>query len=75
MKFGAMRATVPGVVYTMSGQPDRAQTHASIAHELNDDDPWTRVSSTNCPALSGAHEQARTLSGQLFRNDLLISPR
>jgi len=61
-----------GWSHAMSGQPDRAQIHATIAHDLNDNDAWTRVSSTHCLALSGEHDQVSQI---LVRNELLTSPK
>ncbi len=64
-----------GWSHAMSRRPDEAQIHAGMAYELNENDPWTRVSSAHCLSLMGAHDQARGLTQRLVRDEPLMSPK
>jgi DNA-binding SARP family transcriptional activator len=64
-----------GWSHAMSRRTDEAQIHAGLAYELNENDPWTRVSAAHCLSLMGAHEQARELTQRLVRDEPVMSPK
>ena len=64
-----------GWSHAMSHRADEAQIHAGLAYELNENDPWTRVSAAHCLSLMGAHEQARDLTQRLVRDEPVMSPK
>jgi len=64
-----------GWSHAMARKPDEAQIHAGLAYELNENDPWTRVSAAHCLSLIGAHAVARSLTQRLARDALLMSPK
>ena len=51
-----------GWAYSMSGRHDQAAVHHKLARELNENDPWTLVSSSLGCAFRGEHEQAKLLA-------------
>jgi DNA-binding SARP family transcriptional activator len=64
-----------GWSHAMAGRADEAQIHAGLAYELNENDPWTRVSSAHCLSLMGGHDQARSLVQRLVRDEPNMSPK
>jgi DNA-binding SARP family transcriptional activator len=58
----------------MAKQYDQALIHFPLAYELNDNDPWTLVSSANLFAFCGHHDRARQIANQLLQLPLEPSP-
>ncbi len=59
-----------GWSYVMAGREAEAAAHMEIACELNDNDPWTLLSSAHYDAFCGSLEQARIRADQ----SLALSP-
>jgi transcriptional regulator with XRE-family HTH domain len=59
-----------GWSYVMALREAEAAPHMELACELNDNDPWTLLSSAGCRAFCGSIEQARLLAEQ----SLALSP-
>jgi DNA-binding SARP family transcriptional activator len=59
-----------GWSYVMALREDEAAPHMELACELNDNDPWTLLSSAHYLAFCGSIEQARLLADQ----SLALSP-
>lgn len=57
----------------MSNQHEQALGHYELAIELNDNDPWTLISSALGFAFSGEHERARQLADQALSLSLAPS--
>ena len=60
--------------YAMSNQHEQAEIHLRLALELNENDPWTLMSSAMCSAFCGATERARELAEYALRLPLIPSP-
>jgi DNA-binding SARP family transcriptional activator/TolB-like protein len=60
--------------YAMSNQHEQAEVHLRLAHELNENDPWTLMSAAMCFAFCGATERARELAADALRLPLTPSP-
>lgn len=61
-----------GWAYLMANQYDRAGTHYALSYDLNENDPWTLVSSALGLAFSGEHDRARELADRAL--DLSLTP-
>jgi DNA-binding SARP family transcriptional activator len=61
-----------GWAYLMANQHELAATHYLIAGDLNDNDPWTLVSSGLAFAFSGEGDRARDLADRALR--LAVNP-
>jgi tetratricopeptide (TPR) repeat protein len=55
-----------GWSHAMSKQYEQAMLHIPLAHDLNDNDPWTLVSAANCFAFCGRHERALAILDHLL---------
>jgi DNA-binding SARP family transcriptional activator/TolB-like protein len=53
-----------GWAHAMAGRHDRAAVHHDMAHELNDNDPWTLMSAGLGAASRGEHDKAHHLSSK-----------
>ncbi len=60
--------------YAMNGQFDLAELGYKTAYDLNENDPWTLVSSTLGLALCGRHEIALTRANQAVELGLTVEP-
>jgi DNA-binding SARP family transcriptional activator/TolB-like protein len=60
--------------HAMAGQPNEAHLSAILAQELNDNDPWTRVSTLNCRAVCGMTSDMRAQIAALVQEGKLIAP-
>jgi DNA-binding SARP family transcriptional activator len=61
-----------GWAHLMANQHEQATAHFELARELNENDPWTLVSSALGYAFSGEHELAADLADQALK--LCIEP-
>ncbi len=60
--------------HAMAKQYEQAQIHLQLAYELNENDPWTLMSSAMCFALCGETERARELADHALKLPLAPSP-
>lgn len=60
--------------HAMSRQPIEAATYAELAYELNDNDPWTAMSTANCLALIGCHDRSLAIARQALDHGLIWTP-
>jgi tetratricopeptide (TPR) repeat protein len=60
--------------HAMSKEYDQAETHLHLANELNENDPWTLVSSATCFALCGKYSRAQDIAEHSLRLPLAPSP-
>lgn len=51
-----------GWSHAMSKQYEHAMVYMPLAYELNDNDPWTMISSANCMAFCGQYDQANEIA-------------
>jgi DNA-binding SARP family transcriptional activator len=58
----------------MSNHHQQAQTHLQLALELNENDPWTLMSSAMCFGFCGVPDKARELADDALRLPLAPSP-
>jgi tetratricopeptide (TPR) repeat protein len=63
-----------GWSHAMLRQFEHAMIFMPLAYELNENDPWTLVSSAACLALCGEHERARKIADHTLRLPLAPSP-
>jgi len=63
-----------GWAYLMANQYELGALHQALARELNENDPWTMVSSALGCAFCGNYEQARDLSARALNLALTPSP-
>lgn len=63
-----------GWAHAMSGQHDQAATHHTLAHELNDNDPWTLVSAALGFAFRGTSDRSKKLADHALSLSLTPSP-
>ena len=62
-----------GWSHAMVKQYDQAMIYISLAYELNDNDPWTMVSSAGCYAVCGEYARAREIAEHALRLPLTPS--
>jgi tetratricopeptide (TPR) repeat protein len=60
--------------HAMHKEYEQAETYLRLAYELNDNDPWTLVSSASCFAFCGAYSRAREIAEHTLRLPLTPSP-
>jgi tetratricopeptide (TPR) repeat protein len=58
----------------MAKHYDTAEIYLKLAHELNENDPWTLISAANCLAFCGAIAPARALADYVLGLPLAPSP-
>ncbi len=63
-----------GWSHAMVKQYEQALLFISLAYELNENDPWTLVSSAGCFAVCGEYERANEISGHALNLPLAPSP-
>ena len=63
-----------GWSYAMVKQYEQALLFISLAYELNDNDPWTMVSSAGCLAVCGQYARAREIAEHALELPLAPSP-
>jgi DNA-binding SARP family transcriptional activator/TolB-like protein len=63
-----------GWSHAMAKQYEQAVVFISLAHELNENDPWTLVSSAGCLAVCGQYERAREIANHALKLSLAPSP-
>jgi DNA-binding SARP family transcriptional activator/TolB-like protein len=51
-----------GWSHAMAKKYDQAMVYMPLAYELNENDPWTMISSANCMAFCGEYEQANEIA-------------
>jgi DNA-binding SARP family transcriptional activator/TolB-like protein len=56
-----------GWSHAMAKQYDQAMLYIPLAYDLNDNDPWTRVSAANCYAFCGHHKRAIEIVEAILR--------
>ena len=61
-----------GWSYAMAKQYDQAEVNLALAYQLNENDPWTLISSAHGFAFCGQHEHAHDIAEQALR--LLLVP-
>lgn len=57
-----------GWSHAMSKHYEQAMIYIPLAHDLNDNDPWTMVSAANCFAFCGSHAQATAILDHILRD-------
>ncbi len=57
-----------GWSHALSGNYEQAAIYMSLAHDLNDNDPWTMISAANCLAFCAEYDKA----GQMARHALSL---
>lgn len=62
-----------GWSHAMAKQYDQAMIYIPLAHDLNDNDPWTRISSANCYAFCGHHKRATEIVEEMLREKVPFS--
>jgi DNA-binding SARP family transcriptional activator/TolB-like protein len=63
-----------GWSHAMAKQYEQATLHMSLAHELNDNDGWTLISSANCLAFCAEYEKAAQMARHALALSLAPSP-
>ena len=63
-----------GWSYAMAKQYDQAMIFIPIAHELNENDPWTLISAATCFAFCAQYERAGGIADEALRLPLTPSP-
>jgi DNA-binding SARP family transcriptional activator/TolB-like protein len=63
-----------GWSHAMAKQYDQAMIYVPLAYELNQNDPWTLVSSAMCLAFCGEHQRAREIAEHALALPLSPSP-
>jgi len=63
-----------GWSHAMAMQYDQALIFTSLAYELNENDPWTLVSSAGCFAVCGQQERAREIAAHALQLPLEPTP-
>jgi DNA-binding SARP family transcriptional activator len=63
-----------GWSHAMAMQYEQAVIFISLAYELNENDPWTLVSSAGCFAVCGETDRAREIAAHALRLPLAPSP-
>ena len=62
-----------GWSHAMSKQYEQAMAYVPLAYELNDNDPWTMISSANCLAFCGRYDQATSIANHALQLPLTPS--
>jgi len=63
-----------GWSHAMAKHYEQAMIYIPLAHELNDNDPWTCVSAANCYAFCGRHKEAADIIDSTRRRNALVAP-
>lgn len=63
-----------GWSHAMVKQYEQAMIFISLAYELNENDPWTMVSSAGCFAICGEYARAQEIADHVLRLPLAPSP-
>ncbi|MEZ5850018.1 MAG: BTAD domain-containing putative transcriptional regulator [Hyphomicrobiaceae bacterium] len=63
-----------GWSYAMARQYEQSTMHMALAHELNDNDGWTLISSANCLAFCAEYEKSREMSQHALTLPMAPSP-
>jgi tetratricopeptide (TPR) repeat protein len=63
-----------GWSHAMVKQHEQAMIYIPLAYELNENDPWTLVSSATCFAFCGQYDRARRIAEHALRLPLAPSP-
>ncbi len=63
-----------GWSHAMAKHYEQAMIYIPLAHELNDNDPWTCVSAANCYAFCGRNKEAASLIDATRRRNASIAP-
>ncbi|MDX2203172.1 MAG: BTAD domain-containing putative transcriptional regulator [Hyphomicrobiaceae bacterium] len=63
-----------GWSHAMVRQHEQAMIFIPLAYELNDNDPWTMMSSAGCMAICGEYARAREIAEHALRLPLAPSP-
>ena len=63
-----------GWSHAMAKHYEQAMIYIPLAHDLNDNDPWTLVSAANCYAFCGRYAQATDLVEAMFQQNARVAP-
>ena len=63
-----------GWSHAMAKHYEQAMIYIPLAFELNDNDPWTRVSAANCYAFCGRHKEAADIIDSTLRQNAAVAP-
>ena len=63
-----------GWSHAMAKHYEQAMIYIPLAHELNDNDPWTLVSAANCYAFCGRDAEAAEIVDSLLKKRTTIAP-
>ncbi|MBV8068959.1 MAG: hypothetical protein JO270_03575 [Acidobacteriaceae bacterium] len=63
-----------GWSHAMAKRYEQAMIYIPLAIELNDNDPWTRVSAANCYAFCGRHKEAFNIVDSTLRQNSAVAP-
>lgn len=63
-----------GWSYAMAKQYEQSTMHMALAHELNDNDGWTLISSANCLAFCAEYEKSRQMAEHALKLPMAPSP-
>jgi DNA-binding SARP family transcriptional activator len=63
-----------GWSHAMAKRYEQAMIYIPLAFELNDNDPWTRVSAANCYAFCGRHKEAVDIIDSTMRQNSAVAP-
>jgi DNA-binding SARP family transcriptional activator/TolB-like protein len=63
-----------GWSHAMAKHYEQAMIYIPLAHELNDNDPWTCVSAANCYAFCGRHKEAAEIIDSTRSRNALVLP-
>ncbi|MBR0797918.1 hypothetical protein JQ615_21245 [Bradyrhizobium jicamae] len=63
-----------GWSHAMARHYEQAMIYIPLAHELNDNDPWTLVSAANCYAFCGRDAQAADIVDSMLKRKATIAP-
>jgi tetratricopeptide (TPR) repeat protein len=63
-----------GWSHAMAKHYEQAMIYIPLAHELNDNDPWTLVSAANCYAFCGRDAEAAEIVDSLLKKKTTIAP-
>lgn len=63
-----------GWSHAMAKHYEQAMIYIPLAFELNDNDPWTRVSAANCYAFCGRNKEAADIIESTLQQNAMIAP-
>lgn len=63
-----------GWSHAMAKHYEQAMIYIPLAHDLNDNDPWTLVSAANCYAFCGRNAQATEILDSMLRQNARVAP-